>query len=390
MELSKWKSLLKIGGVSLAFLIISIVLENTFSKYLSEDLADAVIHLIQVMFCVIIFALIFGFAVKGHLKEGITEAFSSTIVQEMSKKWDTMLRSIGKSVGELVAEIKKTNQKVDEVTEKARTKLDLIGEGQKVIKPQEDFNIDDESKLLLEEAQYYLRIDDYENAVRKLKGLHEKHPDNAEICWYLGYAYFKQNRFREAIEILEIADQKMPDNKEIRHNLGASYYNAGQYDKAIKCLEFAVDEGVAESHNFLGLTYWKTGRYDEAIDITKKFRDLCVENDSKNRILVADNNLAYYYYEKARKTEFADKSNLDEAFKFANEAIAGNPNQDKFYDTLGCVYLWQGDLDKAIETFQQGISINPKNPYLVTHLNDSMKKLGLLEEVEENEEESEK
>ena len=68
--------------------------------------------------------------------------------------------------------------------------------------------------------------------------------DNPVYLDTLGWVYFKQGNLAKAIDILERAIKGKPDNPEIRFHLGAAYYEVGRTEDARKALEMSLASGV--------------------------------------------------------------------------------------------------------------------------------------------------
>ena len=90
-------------------------------------------------------------------------------------------------------------------------------------------------------ASYYLgRIDlidrDFASAVRRLLSIPREHPVRDEL-YYLGSAYFKQERYAESIRSLQQAAAQNPRDSRVHHLLARAYQKAGQPKAAEK--EFA-------------------------------------------------------------------------------------------------------------------------------------------------------
>src|SRR5678816_3024346 len=90
-------------------------------------------------------------------------------------------------------------------------------------------------------AAYYLgRIDlidrDFDSAIRRLRSIPREHPVRDEL-YYLGSAYFKQEKYAESIRTLQQAAVENPRDSRVHQLLARAYQKSGQPGVAEK--EFA-------------------------------------------------------------------------------------------------------------------------------------------------------
>ena len=85
-------------------------------------------------------------------------------------------------------------------------------------------------------------------------------------------------------------------------------------------------------------------KYDESFKLLKRAHDI---NSSYPE---TKNNLALY---------FRDLGQLDKAIEYYNEAIFLEPSYAEAYNNLGIIFRDKGDFPKAIENYNKAIKINP-------------------------------
>ncbi len=100
------------------------------------------------------------------------------------------------------------------------------------------------------------------------------------------------------------------------------------------------------------------GRYDMAIELLE---DGLKDHPKDDEIIYY---LANYYRRRSRKE-------LGEAIKLLKKAIKINPKPVKYYNELGLVYNWSGDLDNAIDTLRTSLRINPRSTLAFRLLTES-------------------
>jgi Tfp pilus assembly protein PilF len=116
------------------------------------------------------------------------------------------------------------------------------------------------------QADYYLGMENYPEAIRRhLLVLHE-HPDNALAHYHLGFAYGVTGQHgRELREYRRAVDLGL-DDWQVFLNLGLVYLEDGQLEGATEVLRLATLLGPyqPETHFNLGLIYERRGMFTDA------------------------------------------------------------------------------------------------------------------------------
>ncbi len=146
----------------------------------------------------------------------------------------------------------------------------------------------------------------------------------------------------------------------------------------------ALYDGYAEVHQALGTTYEKLGNHDDAIKELKRALELKPELDGAWLALAGFYQLRGDLQESVNTyAEFLSrfpaspntaKVNMilgvlyaklgrnDDAINELKHSIELNPNQSSAWVSLGGVYQGKGDLNNAIDTYQQFLTRFPKDP----------------------------
>lgn len=158
---------------------------------------------------------------------------------------------------------------------------------------------------------------------------------------------------RSAWDRLAAAD---PNNPAILTALGVVANAQGDRAEALRRLEeaAAAAPGAAQPLATLAAVYYEAGERRKAIELYRKALTLDPEN------AVLQNNLAY-----ALAEEDAD---LPQALELARRVTQRFPDQPQFLDTLGYVYLRQGQTQAAIQAFRALVAREPKTPGFRIHL----------------------
>ena len=129
----------------------------------------------------------------------------------------------------------------------------------------------------------------------------------------------------------------------------------------------SVDDKNKDLHFQLGVVLEKQQRFDDAI---KSFR----------RVLVIDpkhaesyNYIGYMYAEKG--------TNLPEAVQLIQQALALEPENGYFIDSLGWAYYQQGRYPEALRELKRAVSLAKEDPVLYEHLGDAYLKNNLTNEA---------
>lgn len=142
------------------------------------------------------------------------------------------------------------------------------------------------------------------------------------------------------------------------------YQRLERYSEAIIVLEKIVadNEEAIEARYFLGSAYERSGQIDAAV---AAFRTLL---KSKPDFAPALNYLGYMWAERAEK--------LDEALRMINKAVAIEPDNGAYIDSLGWVHFQRGDLERAREYLARAARLISDDPTIFEHLGDVHSALG--------------
>lgn len=191
-------------------------------------------------------------------------------------------------------------------------------------------------------------------------------PDNAELHYYLGNAYYYQNRIDEAMQEYCEAVALDPDEGHYHYVLGNTYLEQNRYEEAIAELEKSIASDDSQAHAFhnLGEAFYLMGRYKESAEAFRQALDI-----DPNQ---ADTYLGLYIslrrdgrddegreiIQKAEKFVAKDDS-LHHVIKFYLGHLDGDEllkkvgdkiNKCKFNYHLGMYHIFQGNLKDARES----------------------------------------
>ncbi|MDO4575177.1 MAG: tetratricopeptide repeat protein [Planctomycetia bacterium] len=213
-------------------------------------------------------------------------------------------------------------------------------------------------------------------------------------AFFVGYAMDLGDRglFSEAEGVLR-QGRKTVHGREKRAMLeyysGVLFVTNKQYDQAAKAFREAIrlDGDFPLYQRQLGLVYYLEGRTDDAVNQYQKLLEKHCEDYSSSfpRELVKETRMMLSLLESYRENmdtaeeylesvldEFPDdlgarndlaylwavrKKNLDRALEYSLEAVAAEPENYTYRDTLGWVYFQMGRVDDALEALEKAASM---------------------------------
>jgi tetratricopeptide (TPR) repeat protein len=218
---------------------------------------------------------------------------------------------------------------------------------------------------------------DWEDALTQYRRAVDLGPDDGEIRLSLIRAMLvareKEPTGRDAAAVLaerrrELADHCMnaaalvpEQDSGGRMILGYGFRAAGDLMRAAENFEMAaLDEDLRLGALIQkSLCHDELGQDDEARDDLERLR-----REFPDDAEVA-NSLGYYLAEKA--------VDLDRAEKLVRQALAADPGNGAYLDSLGWVLYRQGRFEGALDTLIQAVNVLPEDPVILEHLGMTLK-----------------
>lgn len=136
-----------------------------------------------------------------------------------------------------------------------------------------------------------------------------------------------------------------------------------RYDLALPLLEAAVEREAAPEALFqLGAAYERSGRIADAVNT---FRRLLAAHPDFDPAL---NYLGYLWADRGE--------NLDEALELIRRAVAAEPGNGAYVDSLGWVHHRLGQHELALKYLERAAGLLPDDPEIAEHLGDVLRALG--------------
>jgi tetratricopeptide (TPR) repeat protein len=180
----------------------------------------------------------------------------------------------------------------------------------------------------------------------KKKGI----PEECDVTHVIDLAddKFKCGKFSEAIHQYDATLEQLPNNFRALHNKGLALFALNKFEKAIECYDRALKVRPNALRVKLNKAIALNGKRDFAE--AKNILDQIIETDPTNTEALNARALSEF------------KLGLDtEGMQDLKKAIKIDPCYTMAWNNLGCFYLGLGDLDSAIECFDQTLTIDSKN-----------------------------
>ena len=159
---------------------------------------------------------------------------------------------------------------------------------------------------------------------------------------------FKHGKFGEAIHHYDAALKDVPDNFRALHNKGLALFALNKFEKAIECYDQALEVRPNALHVKLNKAIALNSKSD--FGGAKSVLDQIIRLDPTNKEAINARALSEF------------NLGLDtEGMQDLKKAIEIDPCYSMAWNNLGCFYLGLGELDAAIECFDQTLTIDTKN-----------------------------
>jgi tetratricopeptide (TPR) repeat protein len=214
----------------------------------------------------------------------------------------------------------------------------------------------------------------FDKAIPFGKELYTKDPDDVEIGLIYARALADAGKAREGIDVLSKMLQSNPDNIDIYVNLSQVYIQEKLFDEAENILRRAEGKAQDSQNNErlkiqLGAVYERQKEFDRAETVFKEILKTNPQN------AVALNYIGYMLADRGIR--------LEEALKYVKEALAIDPQNGAYLDSLGWAFFKLNDLANAEKYLLQADELVRNDPTIDEHLGDLYFKTGNLQKAED-------
>jgi tetratricopeptide (TPR) repeat protein len=208
------------------------------------------------------------------------------------------------------------------------------------------------------------RVGSTAQAQTKLQRLFDEDPDNLEVLQAMEVCYIQANQLGDFVRILETYHAQHPQDTVIAERLVGSYFEQKKTDDAERVLDqtCAADAGDADLLYSLTQLYHLIGQNSTSEQLLQQVIHLDPTHAG------ASNDLGY---------EWADEGkNLPQAETLIRVAVAAEPDNESFLDSLGWVMYKQGKFDEARKYLEQAVGpADLPDPVVLNHLGDALYRL---------------
>jgi tetratricopeptide (TPR) repeat protein len=221
-------------------------------------------------------------------------------------------------------------------------------------------------------AEFYLQRNELEPALETLKRVNQTVPEESEAWSQRMQILFSMQRYDEVIELSSEANEQAPNNAFIQFFTGAAYMLNGQPEMAENWLLEATN--APARRNFRSIVYGSLGdvktdldKWEEAVEAY----ETALRLDSNNHN--AMNNYAYYLSVRGER--------LDYAQQMAERAIALEPGNAAYLDTIGWIHFKKGNYEDARKYIKLSIETGDASAEVYEHMGDVYETLDDEEEA---------
>ena len=173
---------------------------------------------------------------------------------------------------------------------------------------------------------------------------------NEDVTYLIDQAddKFKHGQFGDAVNHYNAVLKRAPNNFRALHNKGLALFALGKFEKSIECYDRALEIQPNASHVKLNkaISLNSNRNFEGAKNLLDELVRLVPTNkETLNARALSEFNLG-----------------LDtEGMQDLKKAIEIDPTYTMAWNNLGCFYLGLGELDLAIECFDQTLTIDRRN-----------------------------
>jgi tetratricopeptide (TPR) repeat protein len=217
----------------------------------------------------------------------------------------------------------------------------------------------------------YRSAKDYTKATQESDAALKKYPDDRTLIAVRAQLLSDQNKPDAAIaELKKILNGK--DDKEVYLQMADVYQKAHDYTHMASVLDSA-EKLATEKEDKNNIIFLRGAMYErqKKFDLAEKEFRRVLDEDPKNAS--AWNYLGYM---------LADQNTrLSEAQGYIQKALALDPDNYAYLDSLGWVYFHENKLDDAEAQLSHSIQLSSKDPTIHDHLGDVLFKKGKLKDA---------
>ncbi|NOQ24565.1 MAG: tetratricopeptide repeat protein [Bacteroidales bacterium] len=214
----------------------------------------------------------------------------------------------------------------------------------------------------------FFNLKQYKEAVEALQKAVELSPINEGAYFRLGSAFFNLEQYKETIEAFQKTVELNPKNEVAYFGLGSVFLNLKQYKAAIEAFQKAIELGLDNeaAYDGLGIAYLALKQFREAINVFQKY----VELNSGNEKVFRGLGLAFISLEL-----------YEEAIEAFQKVVKLNPEDVEVFQVMGIAYSNLKQYKETIGAYKKVVELNPKNEFAFYGLGDAFQNLKQYKEA---------
>lgn len=215
--------------------------------------------------------------------------------------------------------------------------------------------------ILAEERQ------DWPAAIRYFETVRQKDASSM-ILVRLSYYYSASKNFKKAVEYLQVVSRREPRNPNLHYLLGVAYLDMRAFKKADAQFRQVLEQrpDSVDAHFHQGVMYDQWGKFDKAVPAFER----AIALDPRHAPSL--NYLGYSFVDRGIR--------LEEAGALIRRALAEDPENGSYRDSLGWLFFKQGDATAAERELAAAVRSYP-DPVIFGHLGDVYAALGRQEDA---------
>jgi len=232
----------------------------------------------------------------------------------------------------------------------------------------------EDSKAYFQLLNAYRISRKFDKALSFGKTHYERDPNNIPMA--IGYArtLADAGKSKEGVEILSKLLQSYPEDIDVYVNLSQLYLQDKRYSEAEKILLRAEGDNSRNDEDRERLKFQRAAVYEKQKDFDRAESILKeILRDNPNNA-VALNYIGYMLADRGTR--------LDEAVQYVKEALALDPRNGAYLDSLGWSFFKLNDLEQAEKYLLEADQLVKNDPTIVDHLGDLYYKIGDLQKAQ--------
>lgn len=233
----------------------------------------------------------------------------------------------------------------------------------------------------------YKNLGDYQKALEDFDEAIKLNPEVANwIIEFRGSVYFSVNRYEEAVQDLSQAIEVDANNTFALHQRGSAYLSIGRHVEALQDFDRVIELNPKDSGSILsrGLLYSITKNYEKALQEFNRVVD--VSPHDINALLVRGNfhyflnvyrdilincymsnvNASFDLTTACQSIEHLSLKSYEEIIEDFSENKLIYPESVDLASSLGVIYHWTGQHQKALENLNKAISLDQENIEIIS------------------------